>query len=1061
MSSGLFGDEAAPVRADSAFSMLHGLYWLLNNLAAEEPLALVVDDLHWADAESLRFLVYLAPRLDGLPVTVLATTRPGEGDQAQLGRLGAAPETTMVRPRAAQQRGHGDPVRARARLRRGARVRRGLPRGHRRQPLLPRGAAARGASSSTSRSTRAARGGCASSARRRWRRPCCCRCRTSPRAPRRWCARPRCWATARASPRRRRSRALRGGGRRRRRPARGARDPDARPSRRVRPPDRARGRLCRHRPAPARPRTRRRRRACCTRAARRRSASRPRSRRRRRRATSVRVELLRRVAAGALSAAPRRPPTTLLARALAEPPATETRPEVLVELGWRGAAPGRAGCDRPPERGGRHDQRSRAARDRRAPARQRADGDRAGRPCGRGARDARSTWWSPRTASSGSCSKPSSPPMPGRRASRRGRRPPGASSGATDLTGATPGERLVLASLACERARTSDSAAESVSLLEERARRGTAAGGAAARHRRPLLRPRARPDRRRCVRSRRGEPRAGPRQRPRARVDPIDRVPHQSPRLDVPASRLGRPRRIRRAHRPRAAQLALDPARHSVRGRAPDRSPDRGAATPTPPSRRCTATTCPTRSSRARPPTSCCARARCCTGAAGAPSRQSRTCSSSAAATSCGAAPTRSPRAGAHTPRWRSSRSGTPRARAGWRPRTSSARGAGGCGRDRRRAPRGRARRGRRHRRRAAARGGERARAAHPRGSSTRARSPTSAPHCGARTAAPRRAGSCSRRSSWPTPAARARIAERARTELRAAGGRSSDPEADGVAQLTASERRVAELAAQGHSNPEIAQSLFVTRKTVETHLGHVYRKLGIAGRGELGPRALRRLRIAPPSPKFREPVRGAPRRPRRGPALTVAVMARNGDELFNPATGLRTVFRQTAEETNGELLQVDWIADGPWTTGPDHIHPLQDERFEVVSGRLGLRVNGVEHVLEPGDALEAPAGAPARRLERRRRRRPCARRLPAGAADRDGLRDARRARAGRQDHLGRRAQEPPAAGPRPAPLRGRDLPGAAAARRSARADGAARGARPPARLPARVPVPPTHKESQ
>jgi DNA-binding NarL/FixJ family response regulator len=77
-------------------------------------------------------------------------------------------------------------------------------------------------------------------------------------------------------------------------------------------------------------------------------------------------------------------------------------------------------------------------------------------------------------------------------------------------------------------------------------------------------------------------------------------------------------------------------------------------------------------------------------------------------------------------------------------------------------------------------------------------------------------------------------IARQARTELRAAGGRSSDPQADGVAQLTASERRVAELAAQGQSNPEIAQTLFVTRKTVETHLGHVYRKLDIGGRGEL-----------------------------------------------------------------------------------------------------------------------------------------------------------------------------------------------------------------------------------
>ena len=73
-----------------------------------------------------------------------------------------------------------------------------------------------------------------------------------------------------------------------------------------------------------------------------------------------------------------------------------------------------------------------------------------------------------------------------------------------------------------------------------------------------------------------------------------------------------------------------------------------------------------------------------------------------------------------------------------------------------------------------------------------------------------------------------AALAEAARTELLAAGGRSSDPYGDRLAQLTVSERRVAELAAEGRSNPEIAQALFVTRKTVETHLGHVYRKLDI-----------------------------------------------------------------------------------------------------------------------------------------------------------------------------------------------------------------------------------------
>jgi DNA-binding CsgD family transcriptional regulator len=77
-------------------------------------------------------------------------------------------------------------------------------------------------------------------------------------------------------------------------------------------------------------------------------------------------------------------------------------------------------------------------------------------------------------------------------------------------------------------------------------------------------------------------------------------------------------------------------------------------------------------------------------------------------------------------------------------------------------------------------------------------------------------------------------LAEHAQMELRAAGGRSSEPEGTGVEQLTVSERRVAVLAAAGNSNPEIAQSLFVTRKTVETHLGRVYRKLGISGRDHL-----------------------------------------------------------------------------------------------------------------------------------------------------------------------------------------------------------------------------------
>jgi predicted ATPase len=82
LSEPLFSPTGAPA-ADSSFAVLHGLYWLLNNLTDTGPVALVVDDLHWSDAESLRFLHYLAPRLDGLPLALLASTRPGEGEAGE------------------------------------------------------------------------------------------------------------------------------------------------------------------------------------------------------------------------------------------------------------------------------------------------------------------------------------------------------------------------------------------------------------------------------------------------------------------------------------------------------------------------------------------------------------------------------------------------------------------------------------------------------------------------------------------------------------------------------------------------------------------------------------------------------------------------------------------------------------------------------------------------------------------------------------------------------------------------------------------------------------------
>jgi DNA-binding CsgD family transcriptional regulator len=73
-----------------------------------------------------------------------------------------------------------------------------------------------------------------------------------------------------------------------------------------------------------------------------------------------------------------------------------------------------------------------------------------------------------------------------------------------------------------------------------------------------------------------------------------------------------------------------------------------------------------------------------------------------------------------------------------------------------------------------------------------------------------------------------------AHDELARLGLRPRRSARNGVDALTASEQRVAELAAEGLSNPQIAQRLHVSVNTVETHLRHVYRKLGISRRGEL-----------------------------------------------------------------------------------------------------------------------------------------------------------------------------------------------------------------------------------
>jgi DNA-binding CsgD family transcriptional regulator len=88
--------EAGPVEDDVRYAAMHGLYWLVANLAARQPLVLAVDDAHWADAPSLRWLAHLAARIEALPVALLLAVREGPDEPPLLDELRAA--GTRLRP---------------------------------------------------------------------------------------------------------------------------------------------------------------------------------------------------------------------------------------------------------------------------------------------------------------------------------------------------------------------------------------------------------------------------------------------------------------------------------------------------------------------------------------------------------------------------------------------------------------------------------------------------------------------------------------------------------------------------------------------------------------------------------------------------------------------------------------------------------------------------------------------------------------------------------------------------------------------------------------------------
>ncbi len=86
--------------------------------------------------------------------------------------------------------------------------------------------------------------------------------------------------------------------------------------------------------------------------------------------------------------------------------------------------------------------------------------------------------------------------------------------------------------------------------------------------------------------------------------------------------------------------------------------------------------------------------------------------------------------------------------------------------------------------------------------------------------------------------------------------------------------------------------------------------------------------------------------------------MAHAGEILDNPITGERIIFRETAADTDGELLAIDLILAPDGHVPGAHVHPSQEERFEVLSGTMKFRLGRKKIIANAGDVVTVPAGS-------------------------------------------------------------------------------------------------------
>ena len=85
--------------------------------------------------------------------------------------------------------------------------------------------------------------------------------------------------------------------------------------------------------------------------------------------------------------------------------------------------------------------------------------------------------------------------------------------------------------------------------------------------------------------------------------------------------------------------------------------------------------------------------------------------------------------------------------------------------------------------------------------------------------------------------------------------------------------------------------------------------------------------------------------------------MANAADVIENPVTGQRLVFLVTSAESDGKLFAAEGIFPPGGFAGVAHIHPHQDEHFQVLAGHAAFEIDGARRVLRAGDTIDVPRG--------------------------------------------------------------------------------------------------------